>query len=303
MEIGNQTDSDNAITKKYRLKQSKYRAEVLKVAAGVGPTKNATKTYGNMLCDGEVNGLNFISPIAFTYAKQKVLDKQVNQDLLIDEYRLFNNMLSSMPMCFNLFSDLRELLVTDSKRASVVIKRMFQEIGWIDTVTYIDVEFIPRPITNYTNDKSAFDALVLVKDRHGAKGLIAIETKYTDLLGSNTAKHTETKNRLLESNSIFDTEYSNYLINSGYDQIHRNYLLAYSYAKKHGYKHFTNLIISPKEDTISVKELNELQQHLILDKSTIMKLDLESIVQRAITCNDGSISWVMEKFWGRYLGF
>jgi hypothetical protein len=113
MEIGPQSKSDNAMTAKYRLLQSKYRAEVLGEECGVGPTRNRTTRYGNMLANGEETGSNFISEAAFELAKEKVLQKQSNKSLTIDEFRLFNNMLSSMPMCFNLFSDLRQLLRDD----------------------------------------------------------------------------------------------------------------------------------------------------------------------------------------------
>ncbi|MCK4565289.1 MAG: hypothetical protein KAU94_11520, partial [Verrucomicrobia bacterium] len=118
MDIGPQSKSGNAMTAKYRLLQSKYRAEVLKEDYGHGPHKNSTSHYGNMLTSGEETGSNFISDAAFEFAKEKVLQKQHNKSLTIDEFRLFNNMLSSMPMCFNLFSDLRALLREDPAEAS-----------------------------------------------------------------------------------------------------------------------------------------------------------------------------------------
>ncbi len=90
--------------------------------------------------------------------------------MTIDKFRLFNNMLSSMPMCFNLFADLRELLLTNQSEVSRIVKSLFKELNWIDKVTYIDVEFIPVPISDYTNDRSAFDAMILVEDSIGKKG-------------------------------------------------------------------------------------------------------------------------------------
>ena len=131
MEKESQVTSDNLFTAKYRKLQSEYRAEILKEPSGNGPHKNSPDTYGNMLIDGETTGSNFISKAAFHFAKQKVLDKQINQCLTIDEYRLFNNMLSSMPMCFNLFSDLRALLLTDPKEVSRIVKLLFNELTWI----------------------------------------------------------------------------------------------------------------------------------------------------------------------------
>ena len=115
---GPQSKSDNAMTAKYRLLQSQYRAEVLKEDFGHGPHKNSKTGYGNMLINGEETGSNCISKAAFDFARKKVEQKKTNKALTIDEFRLFNNMLSSMPMCFNLFSDLRKLLEDDPAEAS-----------------------------------------------------------------------------------------------------------------------------------------------------------------------------------------
>lgn len=301
MELGNQSESDNSFTAKYRKLQSEYRATILKEPYGNGPHKNSKNKYGNILINGENTGSNFISDAAFKFAKQKVLDKQLNKYLTIDEYRLFNNMLSSMPMCFNLFGDLRELLLTDQDEVSRIIKSIFKELKWIEKVTYIDVEFIPVPISDYTNDKSAFDAMILVEDEKGKKGLISIETKYTDLLGSNSSKDSTIKNEIIENNKIFDGELITKLKDKGYQQIHRNYLLTYAFGKKNKFKHFANIVISPKEDSLSLKEIEDLKYHLLQKEDTLMKISLEEIVDRGINCENKEISILMTKFKLRYL--
>ncbi len=301
MDTTYKVNSDTAFTAKYRKLQSDYRVNILKTPAGFGPYVNSTGKLCNMLVSGEKTGLNFISDSAFRFAKQKVLDKQINREMTIDEFRLFNNMLSSMPMCFNLFSDLRELLLTNQDESSKIIKSIFKELDWIEEVTYIDVEFIPVPIADFTNDKSAFDAMILVKDSNGKKGLISIETKYTDLLGSNTSKNTEIKDNLIEQNKIFDIGLVNQLKVKGYKQIHRNYLLTYAYAKKNKFKHFANIIISPKDDTLSVKEIDQLKTHLLLKEDTILKIPLEDVIKRGLESNNSYISTVLKKFKQRYL--
>jgi len=139
MELGPQCKSDSSIIAKCRYHQSIYRANILKENYGYGPNKKSKKKFGNYLINGQITGSNFISKNAFYYAKQKVLDKQIKPELTIDEYRLFNNMLSSMPMCFNLFSDLRILLIENSKEASRITKLLFPEITWVEGLTYIDV--------------------------------------------------------------------------------------------------------------------------------------------------------------------
>ncbi|MCP4158869.1 MAG: hypothetical protein GY760_02240 [Deltaproteobacteria bacterium] len=300
MELGNQVKSDNKITKKFRLLQSKYRANVLKKRYGLGPNKTSKIKYGNMLVNGENTGSNFISDAAFEFAKQKVLDKQINKSLTIDEYRLFNNMLSSMPMCFNLFSDLRKLLIEDQTETSRIVKQLFKEIDWIDKVTYIDVEFIPIPIKDYTEDKSAFDAMILVEDINGEKGLISIETKYTDLLGSNTAKNSDKKNEIIEKGKFFNQDLIDELKENGYKQLHRNYLLTYAYAKKNKFKNFINVVISPEDDKLSVEEINEMKSHMLKFKDSIAKISLEEFVERGINTGNDNFTTIMTEFRKRY---
>ena len=65
------------------------------------------------------------------------------------------------------------------------------------------------------------------------------ETKYTDLLGSNTSSKASLKDDIITENKIFDAELVNTLKEKGYQQIHRNYLLTYMFAKKNNFKHFS----------------------------------------------------------------
>jgi len=300
LEVGPQSKSDNKFVAKHRFHQSKYRCEILKENFGTGPTVKSEQNYGNMLIKGEKSGSNFISSVAFKYAIQRTFDKNINNSLTIDNYRLFNNMLSSMPMCFNLFSDLRELLITDKDACSKLFKSLFKEISWIASVEYIGVEFIPIPIEQYTNDKTAFDAVVLVKDGEGKKGIISIETKYTDLLGSNSSKNTAKKDELIGKYKIFSPETAANLKKNGYSQIYRNYLLTFAFAKVNKYKNFCNIIISPSEDEISKKELLELQNNLTKNKNSIVKIDLEEFIDRGCSSNIGEIRSVYQDLKQRY---
>jgi len=297
-------ESDNKFKAKCRALQNHYRENVLNdKEMGYGPTRKSKNKYGNMLLNGAITGHNFISDAAFEYAKQKVRDKCINSLLTIDEYRLFNNMLSSMPMCFNLFSDLRKKLLTEPFQTSQIVKKLFSELGWIDTVQYIDIEFIPTPITDYTNDRSAFDAMIITTDDNGKKGLIAIETKYTDLLGSNISSDKDAKMKLIESEKIVDDCYKKYLFDKGFKQIDRNYLLTYTYAKKNGFKHFANVIISPKEALTKTeeKDFKFLKSSLIKNKDSIFKISIEEFVQRGQSCEQGWFAELMDKFYQSYL--
>ena len=153
---GKPCSSDNAFTRKARLHQSMYRVEIGE-EEGVGPTRFSMRKYGNMINGGEISGKNFLMKETFEYAKYRVKNRKENET--IDEFRLFNNLLSSMPMAFNLFYPLMLLLKQEPAMITPAIKAVFKQFP-IFEVTEIGLEFIPTPIEKYTKDKSAMDAYI-----------------------------------------------------------------------------------------------------------------------------------------------
>src|SRR4051794_24412522 len=85
---------DNPFTARMRFHQSWYRERILQVPF------DPQRGYGNYLSaeDGK-RGKNFLSPQIFTVATQRI-DAKVGA---VASGRLLQNMLSSQPMCFNLF--------------------------------------------------------------------------------------------------------------------------------------------------------------------------------------------------------
>lgn len=300
IEFGPDCASDSAFARRCRRLQSTYRARVLNEPHGVGPGPNG-QPYGNMLINGETTGSNFVSKAAFLYAKQRALDKHICPDLTLEEYRLFNNMLSSMPLCFNLFADLRALLLTDEHACTIAVKALFPEVEWIDTVQHIAVEFIPTPTSDYIDDKTAFDAFILVRDVRGRRGLVAVETKYTDLLGSNSSKKTDRKDDIVRSDGLFAPHLADKLLTKGYSQLVRNFLLTYTYAKRHSIPHWVNVTISPKEDTGGKNEIDDLASGLTRHQQNLQKVDLEDFVMRGARCGVPVIESAYLKVHSRYL--
>lgn len=122
---------------------------------GIGPNKNSVDKngqptcYGNMMKDGESNGRNFFYPETFTYAQWRVKTKL--KDETIDEYRLFNNLMSSMPMAFNLFHPLMMLHVQNPAAVDKMLQNAFPDLP-IYKIKEIGLEYIPTPIEHYIND-------------------------------------------------------------------------------------------------------------------------------------------------------
>lgn len=224
---GNQCESDNAFTRKARLLQSMYRVEIGE-EEGFGPTKASKRKYGNMISGGEVSGKNFLMKETFKYAKERVANKKENET--IDGFRLFNNLLSSQPMAFNLFHPLMLLLKQDPAMVTLAVRSVFRNFPVFE-VTEIGLEYIPTPIENYTKDKSAMDAYIRFMDNKGGKHIIAIETKYTDVLGMNEASHCEEQKQMLVDTGLFSADFEELLMGGKVKltQIYRNLLLTERY--------------------------------------------------------------------------
>lgn len=171
LDFGPQYARDNPFTKRMRFHQSWYRVNKLKVPYGIGPKQKSKTYYGNMLtlADGE-RGLNFLSGHTFEIAKRRLAVSKGT----IDRFRLCCNMLSSQPMCFNLFAPLVDDLELAARLMGVLLP---DEIG---PVNKVELEYAPEPARNYLNDRTAFDAFVAYTRRDGLPGFVGIETKLTE---------------------------------------------------------------------------------------------------------------------------
>jgi len=255
------------------------------------------------LVDGHLTGANFISPQAFAYAKKRVSDKEDNPALTIDEFRLFNNMLSSMPMCFNLFADFRAAVRDSHPDATSVLAAMFP-LSPIAKVQDVIVEMIPTPIEDYIDDKTAFDAAIFFADPQGRPGLVSIETKYTDKLGGNAATKQDKKFALALKLEMFTDEGLGWYRQNGFDQIARNLLLTLAYAKKHALTSAINYVLAPEQDTESPELVSQLTDRLVpAFKDRIRLLTLEQVIERGRSCQGSALARHLERFQQRYLDF
>ena len=102
---------------------------------------------------------------------------------LYGQPRIFNDLLSSQPLCFNLFAELAE----DLALATRVFHRLLP--GRVAEVNAIEFEWSPgRGDPKYTADNSAFDVFVRFATPTGRDGFVGIEVKYHESLNDKAAK-------------------------------------------------------------------------------------------------------------------
>jgi hypothetical protein len=144
---------------------------------------------------------------------------------LIKEDRMWENLLSSQPLCFNLFGELH----FDLKLATKFFSKLFPDK--IGTVTDVIFEYSPgRGNSKYIDDHSAFDVFIEYSYK-GKKGFIGIEVKYAESLNEETEEKAE-KNfkekyaELTESCKLFNEKSLELLKKPPLSQIWRDHLLS-----------------------------------------------------------------------------
>jgi len=312
-QLGNIYSSNGYFTTRAAILQSWYRISINE-QCGLG-SKNIVKgkdengkyiiesvkqPYGHLVLGGEFRNINFFLQETFEYAKFRVENK--NPDETIKADRLFNNLLSSMPMAFNLFHPLILIKQKYPEALDKMIQNAFPEYP-IHKVDEILIEYIPIPIDKYTGDRSAFDAAILFQDEKGRRYIISIETKYIDQLGQNKAKGNSLKMEIAESLNLFN---SNGLdtTNKGYTQIYRNFLLTEKYRLVHGLNDSYSIILAPREHPTTDKEIDSLHKNLSTEfHNKLKKYALEDFIALLEPdCPDEYKEW-LNWFYDRYLYF
>ncbi len=163
--------SDPARRARYRRLQSWYRQTVLGLNAGLD---SGGRPIGSLLPSEAVESdpsLNFLRDERLA---RIALDRLAeNRGTFVGD-RLKRNLLSSQPLCVNLFG----MLKLHPDAAAVVLAAV---TGLpIERVDLIEIERAPDRATAILNDRTAFDAYVEYRSSAGGRGFLGIETKYTE---------------------------------------------------------------------------------------------------------------------------
>ncbi len=294
---------DHKLQANARLLQSHYRETVLKQEAGYGPNENSETRYGNMIVNGHITGKNFLTEEIFEYAKYRCATKKPSET--IEQYRLMNNMLSSMPMCFNMFVPLRLAVERNEEFVNRLFRELLIEVGVkqsVKRILRIEIEYVPLPIAEYLNDKTAFDAFVVYEMEGNQKGILGIEAKYTDSLGKNNPKDMNRPQSVAAEVNKF-TDIAIRSIGGYCPQIVRNYLLTEKYRLTNNYDISNSIVIALTADTDVEKEIFEFNGMLNSEAGPMKKVSWERFVQ-IVTANAPVLfnDWIKE-FNNRYLDF
>lgn len=170
-------------------------------------------------------GANFLTDGVRRVVKERLANPQSHQTL--DEDRLYCDLLSSMPMCFNLFGE----LAADLARADKAV-----HTWWPDTpgkVSAVEFEWSPgRGLKGeYLENRSAFDAAFILDLGDGTKGVIGVETKYHEHavpMAPTTDAKMERYKAVADKSGVFANGSQEAIVGTELQQIWLDHLLALS---------------------------------------------------------------------------
>jgi hypothetical protein len=221
IDIGPQYERDDDFTRRMRWHQSWYRARVLRVAYGHGPSPSSRTSYGNMLNEHAASrGLNFLTPDIFQLARRRVAIGTGT----VDEFRLLRNMLSSQPMAFNLFGE----LALNHDLATELVRALWGP--HVKRVTDVRLEWAPQPSREYLDDQTAFDVFIEYEGGEGHAGFIGIEVKLTEPFSQ---RHYDKPayRRWMTPDSPWRADSREAVADIRHNQLWRDHLLAWSMLK------------------------------------------------------------------------
>jgi hypothetical protein len=168
---------DNAFQRRVRLLQSVWREE-----RGYACGSQNGKRLGSRL-ETEPARDQMWNFLTSTIADRVGREISSGGGKVIAEPRIYDNLLSSQPLCFNLFAE----LAVDLRLATRVFSLLWPE--QVKEVTEISFEFSPgRGDERYLGNRSAFDAFVRHTTPGSSPAFIGIEVKYHENLGGSGAK-------------------------------------------------------------------------------------------------------------------
>lgn len=170
-------------------------------------------------------GANFLTDAVRCAVKDRLANPQPHQ--MLNEDRLFCDLLSSMPMCFNLFAGLQ----ADIGLANRALRQWWPDVP--GRVSALMFEWSPgrRCKGEYLENRSAFDVAFMLDLGAGALGVLGVETKYHEHCKKQSAPRAERLKRYTEitqRSGIMPRESISAIIGTDLQQIWLDHLLAAS---------------------------------------------------------------------------
>ncbi len=287
----------NAFQRRARLLQSIWRKQQgYEMGTYVPPRCTEARRLGSLLAMpwAEETLANYLTETIRDVVRFEVLDPVKSQGKVYGRPRIFDNLLSSQPLAFNLFGELRD----DLPLATTVVRDLTG--GRVDEVTGIKFEYSPgRGDSRYTGDRSAFDVFIQFTTPGGNSGFLGIEVKYHENLAGGKDCYRDRYAEVAELMGCFDAEMMQKLRRPRLEQIWRDHLLMGATRHTDGYDDGLFVFLRPRDNIACARAVSEYRACLS-NENTFSEWLLEDVV--TALRRHTKAEWV-ELFHDRYLAF
>jgi hypothetical protein len=237
--------------------------------------------------------VNYLTPAAQAAVSRELYNAR-REGKLFGYPRIFNDLLSSQPLCINLFAPLQ----ADPALATAVFRDLSD--GRVKEVIRFEFEHSPgRGDARYSADNSAFDAYFEYLNGKGQRGCVGIEVKYHENMAGQAARHRPRYDEVADAMGCFRKESLVALHQQPLQQLWRDHLLAGSLALADGFTEALFAVVAPRGNTACGKAVTAYRECLC-DSRTFTAWNIEDVVS-AIERHTAD-RWPLE-FRERYLNF
>ena len=280
-----------------RLLQTLWREDRgLPIGTHRTPAGKRRKMGSRLDAEQAKQGGNFLSPAIAKLAFRESVYREVGA--VIEQERLWTNMLSSQPLCFNLFGSLK----LDPGKATRFFQHLFPD--YVASIEGIYFEHSPgRGDSAFTEDNTAFDVFVTCTTQDGQPGFIAIEVKYSETMAEPLAAHRSRYDELSSAVGLFKDPDAPALRRNPLQQLWREHLLSRAMIGNGLYATGRFLVIHPAQNHQCAGAVAVYQRHLQSDHpdvSGFQALTLEDCVSAFKAIGDPETA---EALHARYLDF
>jgi len=236
----------------------------------------------------------FVTETVREVVRSEVLDGRRARGKLYGKPRIFNDLLSSQPLCFNLFGELQRDL-------DLLTKALRRRVRGLDHVETLDFEYSPgRGDHRFLADRSAFDVFLRYKTRGGERAFLGFEVKYAEDLRGRAAAWRQRYEVVADRMGVFDEAALPRLRRQPLQQLWRDHLLAGSMLQADlGYTTGRFVVLHPR-DNLACARATEDYRACLTAAETYDVWTLESLVDDLRVVGAGT--W-LDRFYDRYLAF
>jgi hypothetical protein len=223
---------------------------------------------------------NFLSAEVREAVESRLSNTQPHQ--MLDRYRLMCDLLSSMPMCFNLFG----ALAADLAAADSAVHQWWPDAPGI--VSAVHFEWSPGRCLRgeYLENRSAFDVAFELTLEDGTSGIIGVETKYHEHCRKEQPPSNLRGRRYREvaaASGIFNSSTVDSIVGSDLQQVWLDHLLALSMLQhpSHRWTWSKFVLVHPAANSSYVRAC-ERYKELLANQTTFETFTIESLLRGGV---------------------